>query len=277
MSSSSSSADGSIAVAGIGSPGHATGLEILILQGSTVERHPGYRVVRTPANPTYHWGNFLLVDGATAPGSLAGWVSTFRAEHPTAAHVAIGIDDPDPQLDPAEAAELGLAIEHDQTLTASRLSAVESVPGVELSPVDPGTDAPWAALVEMELLDLEGGDVAGHRVFLERRYAGHRALSAAGHGSWYAAWVGDRPVSTLGLFRLPSGRARYQQVMTAPDYRHRGIAGALLRFAAHDQQAQGAGELVIVADPEGPAIGLYRRAGFVDVAPEWALYAAPPE
>jgi ribosomal protein S18 acetylase RimI-like enzyme len=277
MSSSSSSADGSIAVAGIGSPGHATGLEILLLQGSTVERRPGYRVVRTPANPTYHWGNFLLVDGAPEPGSLAGWVSTFRAEHPTAAHVAIAIDDPEPRLDPAEAEELGLAVEHDQTLTASRLSPVEPVAGVDLRAVDPGSDAPWAALVEMELLDFEGGDVAGHRVFLERRYAGHRALSAAGHGSWYAAWVGERPVSTLGLFRLPSGRARYQQVMTDPAYRQRGIAGALLRFAGHDQQAQGAGELVIVADPEGPAIGLYRRAGFVDVAPEWALYAAPPE
>lgn len=277
MSSSSSSADGPPPIVGVRSLGHATGLEILLLQGSVVDERSGYRVVRTPANPTYHWGNFLLIDGAPEPGSLAGWVARFRAEHPAAAHVALGIDHPEPGLDPAEAGELGLAVERDQALVASSLLPVEPIDGVALRAVDPLDDSPWPALVDMELLDFEGGDVDGHREFLERRYAGHRELSAAGHGSWYAAWVGDRPVSTLGLFRLPSGRARYQQVMTDPAYRQRGIAGALLRFAAHDQQAQGAGDLVIVADPEGPAIGLYRRAGFVDAEPEWALYAAPPE
>lgn len=275
MSSSSSSAEPPEAP--IRSLGFATSVALLLLEGSTVELGPGYRVVRSPGNPTYHWGNFLLLDRAPEPGSLASWVAAFRAELPGAAHVAIGIDDPATALDPAEAAELGLEIEHDQTLTAREPAPVEEVPGVDLRAVDASRDEPWEALVELELASFEGGDPAGHREFLERRFAGHRALARDGHGSWYAAYAGDRPVASLGLYRLPGGLARYQQVMTDPDYRRRGIAGALLRHAGHEQLALGARELVIVADPDGPAIGLYRRSGFVDAAPEWQLYAAPPD
>lgn len=38
---------------------------LLGLQGSVIEQRPGYQVIRTPANPTFHWGNFLLLDAET--------------------------------------------------------------------------------------------------------------------------------------------------------------------------------------------------------------------
>ena len=43
---------------GRASPGFATDLALLGVQGDrTVEERADYWSVRTPANPTYHWGN----------------------------------------------------------------------------------------------------------------------------------------------------------------------------------------------------------------------------
>ena len=71
---------------------------------------------------------------------------------------------------------------------------------------------------------------------------------------WKVAWAGDEVVGQVKSFVVRAeneaeGRLRgyTEEISTHADWRGRGIAGALLRFAAHDQQAQGAGDLVIVA------------------------------
>src|SRR5215813_15642524 len=72
--------------------GYRTDLMLLGLQGSVIEQRAGYQVIRTPANPTFHWGNFLLLDRPPAPGTVSSWTSTFASEFPGAEHVAIGVD-----------------------------------------------------------------------------------------------------------------------------------------------------------------------------------------
>ena len=72
--------------------GYRTDLMLLGLQGSVTEQRAGYQVIRTPANPTFHWGNFLLLDGPPAPGTVSSWMDAFAREFPGAEHVAIGVD-----------------------------------------------------------------------------------------------------------------------------------------------------------------------------------------
>lgn len=259
--------------------GFATDLALARLQGGLVEERPGYLVLRMPANPTFHWGNCLILDGPPERGSLGGWVDTFRAEHPEAGHVAIGIDTAEADIDPAEAAARGLEVGRDVVLTTS--GPVDDprgpTPGIDCRAVPPADEDAWRRLVEMEVRDEGGHDPEGHRTFVTRRYEGIRGLVRAGHGAWYAAYLPDgQPVSTLGLFSVGPGLARYQSVLTDARHRGRGIAGTLLRYAGrHGLADLGARSLVIVADPEGPAIGLYRAAGFTDHDQQWALYRAP--
>ena len=261
---------------GLRSAGYATDLALLQREGGLVEVRPDYLVVRTPSNPTFHWGNCLILRAAPSRGTLADWVETFRSEHPDAAHLAVGIDDPDADLDPAEAVPLGLEIERDVVLTTASAPAAEALPGVELAHVPVDDDAAWERLVELEMTDGIVGTPDGHREFVRRRLAGHRSAIRAGHGSWCAALLPDgTPVATLGIFEAGGGRARYQSVLTHPDHRRRGLAANLVRFAgAYAVGTLGARQLVIVADPEGPAIGVYRRAGFADCASQVALYRA---
>src|SRR5215471_9797205 len=72
--------------------GYRTDLMLLGLQGSVIEQRTGYQVIRTPANPTFYWGNFLLLDRPPAPGTVSSWMSTFARQFPGAGHVAIGVD-----------------------------------------------------------------------------------------------------------------------------------------------------------------------------------------
>ncbi len=267
--------------------GFATDLELMLLQGSVITPADGYLVLRTPANPTFHWGNCLILDHAPARGTLAAWLTTFRTEFSEATHVAIGIDGPPdgdstaetPVIDPDEAASLGLEVERDVVLTCDELVASERPPPeVECRVLGVDDEAAWDRLVGLEMTAYEGNDPDSHREFVIRRLLGVRDLSAAGHGAWFAAYAPDgRPVCTLGLFTAGPGLARYQSVATDPDFRRRGIAGSLVRYAgAYGFDVLGATTLVIVADPEGPAIGLYRNAGFADHQTQSALYAAPP-
>ena len=81
-------------------------------------------------------------------------------------------------------------------------------------------------------------------------------------------------VGSLGLY--VGGRvARYQAVGTHKKYRGRGIAGALLEFAAqciakqHDVE-----QLVIIADQDSNAHRLYLKSGFEFHSAEHSLMRA---
>ena len=65
-------------------------------------------------------------------------------------------------------------------------------------------------------------------------------------------------------------------VETHPDSRGRGLASALLHRAGGAALEAGAETLVIVADPEYHAIGLYRSAGFDDRETKVELTRRPP-
>src|SRR3954463_4934345 len=67
---------------------YRTDLLIRRLAGSVIVDHPSHLVVRTPANPHFWWGNFVLV----RPGRLPKAPDLFAAEFPEASHLAIGVD-----------------------------------------------------------------------------------------------------------------------------------------------------------------------------------------
>jgi predicted GNAT family acetyltransferase len=101
-------------------------------------------------------------------------------------------------------------------------------------------------------------------------------LQERGHGGWFGAFVGERMVAGLGLFDDGSGVARYQSVVTHPDFRGRGLAGALVRFAGVRALSNRAvTTLVIAADPGDAAIRLYRSLGFAGTETQVQLTAVP--
>ena len=253
--------------------GFRTDLMLRRLGGSLIEERDGYLVVRTPDNPTFYWGNFLLFGQPPGANAAAGWLDVFTAEFPDAGHVAIGVDGTDGRtgdVEPLLAA--GLEVEVNHVLTATALTAGPPPPeDVVARPL--AADDDWVQTAELRLL-LDDDRSNAHREFVERKLAETRRLVETGHGAYFGAFRGDAVVASLGIV-VDDDVARYQNVETHPLHRRRGLASMLLRAAAaYAVDELGARTLVIVADPDYVAIDLYRALGFTDAERQIQLQRA---
>ncbi len=242
--------------------GYRTDLMLLRLQGSVVEDGSDHLVVRTLANPGFHWGNFVLADQSWVDRPLADLVAVFHAEHPAAGHVAIGVDGVDGRVwGKDELGECGLEVERSVVMTATEVHAPLH-PNTEAECRMLASDADWAAAVDIEHGD---ADPAEYRDFGQRRMAVRRAQQEAGLGAWFGAFVEGEMLCGLGLFTDGSGLGRFQGVQTLASARRLGLAATLVQHASMVGQRDFAiRDLVMVADPDYAAIRIYRSLGFAD-------------
>jgi ribosomal protein S18 acetylase RimI-like enzyme len=249
----------------IESLGYRTDMLLLELGGSEFTDTGEYVVVRTPYNPGFWWGNFLLFRTPFAPGDVKIRLEAFRAEFPSANHVALGIDNSDAVIGAEdEVIAAGLEIGRDVVMTASDVVA-PSRPNEESAYRFLSSDDDWEQLVQLGLATAPVEVDEGYIEFTRRRVESGRAMVDAGHGKWFGAFAGERLQSSLGLMFDGHGLARFQTVQTHPGDRNKGLASTLVhRASTYGLTEGGAKTLVMVADPEYLAIGIYRSLGFTD-------------
>jgi ribosomal protein S18 acetylase RimI-like enzyme len=261
-------------VPAVSSLSYRTDLMIRAAEGSQIIDHGDCIAVHSPANPSHWWGNFLLLPAqAELPGP---WLSRFAAEFPAAGHAALGVDSVDGASVSSDAL-LALGFSRDLTMV---LTSPEPLP-----PAHPNHAAQirrlagaddWRQSAELWLACADDDDPGVDAEFLAGRAAARRLLSDTGRGAWFGAFAGSQLVAQLGIVADETGLARYQDVETHRAYRRQGLAGTLVYQAGQfARTALAARTLVICADPDGPAIGVYRSAGFAGT--ETAVgYARPP-
>jgi ribosomal protein S18 acetylase RimI-like enzyme len=267
----------------ITSLGYRTDVMVRRLSGSLVEEHSDYTVVRTPENPAFWWGNFLLMPAAPSLADAAQWESWFVAELPDAQHRAFGLDTTDGACGDAVAlAALGATTRINAVMSAGT-AREPKLPDFELRTFD---EPDWAQLATLRSTVYEAPDVDTsddetspenvEAMFVARQIAASQKLVADGDGEWLGAFDHGRLVAALGIVSDGLGTARYQAVETHPNYRRRGLAGRLVydaatlaadRFDAH--------QLVIVADPEDHARRLYESLGFVTIERQVEIMRSP--
>lgn len=252
----------------VASIGFATDLAILRLSGSEVIDHGDLLVIRTPANPDYYWGNFILVAASVEPEAASRWVHRFSQEFPAARHIAIGIDIGEGcEADLPALAAAGMSRSLSKVLTLdSPVPMSEPALAVEIRAL--GTPRDWEQLLELRtaLAAEEGAPIPDQLPFLKLRVAQERHLAESGRARYFGAFLPSGLVASLGLVGLADGICRYQNVETRIEHRRKGLATALLGTASAWAYGRSpVQELVIVADPGGPAIGLYRTLGFADL------------
>jgi ribosomal protein S18 acetylase RimI-like enzyme len=249
----------------ITSLGYRTDLMLLEMSGSVLTDKGEYVVVRTPANPTFWWGNYLLFRTPFAPGDAVKREEIFRSEFPEAAHRSLGLDTTDGLAGSDEELKAaGFEIERNTVMTATEVRA-PARPNETSQYRFLSGDGDWEQLNELtlRLATMEVDD--DYREYTRRRTAAERALCDAGHAKWFGAFEGDRLQASLGLASDGSGVARFQTVQTHPDDQGRGLASTLVhRASRYGFDELGAHTLVMVADPDYRAIRIYRSLGFND-------------
>jgi len=248
-------------------------------------------LVRTPSNPTFYWGNFLLFERPPQDGDAAAWLAAFDTgiaqRQPESRHLAFGVDgDADFAL-PADFAALGVSKFSAVVLTMTSIGQLRPprkpfVAGFTRRALRLPGEAPHAVDLQVAS-DMHGYEPAGYRVFRERQMARYGRMAAAGLGAWFGVFAatdsGERLVADCGLFRDGHGEGalgRFQFVSTHPDWRRRGLCSALIHAVCrHGFEAMRLSSLVIVADPDDVAIGLYESLGFARDHRLWYLERRP--
>jgi hypothetical protein len=162
----------------ITSLGVRTDLALLRLGGSTVEDRGDHLVIRSPHNPTFWWGNFLLLPGPPPPERTDHWLGVFAAAFPEAQHVAIGFDGV--HGTPADAAgfvERGLRVETSAVMTATAVHEPPR-PNRDADYRQLGSDGDWDQLVDLRMAAMAAAhDAEGYRTFTLAKVATIRARS----------------------------------------------------------------------------------------------------
>lgn len=250
-------------------------------EGEIVERDDCL-VVRTPANPTYYWGNCLVVQQPPADGELAHWLARFDDEivrhQPGSQHVAIGIDaEWRSETWPAwQAAGFEVIVNHMLRLQPGDLQPARVPRGdVQLRELDLAREA--EALIEVEMTDDGGFEPEGYRTYRRRSHARHAAMQAAGALTWFGLWCDGTLAATCGLMR-DGVQGRFQHVVTHAAFRRRGLCSALVHAVSrHALDRWGCQGVYMAADPDDVAIGIYRSVGFRDLSTATGLQRRPPQ
>lgn len=258
-----------------------TDLALRRAEGSLIVRGGDLTVIRSPQNPTFWWGNFLLMPVPPRPGDLTRWTALFTEHHPTAAHRTFGIDTADGDLGAAEEfLNAGYEIHRDTVLSATSTRPPRTVNrDASMRPLSGDADWDAALTLRMAVNDAEQfrHETGAYRLFAGRKLAAYRQMQEAGTGALFGAFDDQgQMLSGLGIFDAGQGIARYQSVETHPDARSRGLAGTLVYTAAQwAREHLGTRTLVIVADPGYHAQTLYESVGFLPTELQIAIQKRP--
>lgn len=245
--------------------GYRTDLIFPAFEGEILDRET-YLVIRTPTNPSFHWGNFLLFAEPPQPGDFQRWRDLFAREigtPPQVRHQTFGWDTSTGDQGVVQPfLEAGFRLEQNVVLTARQVQPPPHLT-TEVTVRPLRTEAEWAEALDNQVRCREPWfEEAGYRVFKQRQMARYQAMVQAGLGEWFGAFAGEQLVADLGIFR-DREVGRFQNVETHPDFRRRGIAGTLVYQSARYALTQfGLETLVMVADYDGPPARLYQSVGF---------------
>lgn len=239
---------------------------------AVVSEHDGFVAVRTPGNPGYHFGNYLIYDRAPESGDALRWISSFEeifGGDPAIRHGAFAWSG-----EPGAVrgfTERGYAVHDRAVLTASDLREFELPHGLHVRPLRDEHD--WQAQYALSLANREPVyDEDGYARFKAAQIAYHRRISERS-GAWLGMFDGANLVGSCGIFSAGDAIARYADVGVLPTHRNRGIARCLVSTAGRfAMETLGARRLVIVADAADFPRRIYERCGFTLFERECALW-----
>ena len=245
--------------------GYRTDLIFHRFAGEVIDRGR-YLVVRTPDNPNYYWGNFLIFDAPPKPGDFTRWNTLFAREvgtPPRINHKVFAWDTVDGSNgEVADFLAAGFELGEEVVMATDTLIPPHRYHH-ELDIRALTSDADFAEHIDLHVLCRdEAYDEASYQAFFTASTESYRKMIGAGLGHWFGAFLDGKLVADMGIFS-EDGLARYQSVVTHPAFRRRGVCRTLLyetgRFAL---EALGATTLVIVADDHYFAKHIYESVGF---------------
>ena len=233
------------------------------LDGEIIDRGE-YYLIRTPTNPTYYWGNYLLFKSEPTNGCFEDWMKNHREEFgKTPAHIAIGWD----SLKKGDCSDFEASgFELSEDIVLSLTGAPNKIPtNPDLVARKFSKDSDWRRSIEHQIAECPTEiPVEDYRVFVTDQMANHRLKQENGHGHYWGAFLDDELVGDMGIyFDRKAKIARFQSVTTVAAHRRTRVCSTLLSEVIKDTLAhEPIDTLVIAAEHGSIAESTYRSFGF---------------
>lgn len=244
-----------------------TDIDLARLVGA-VEVHADHCVVLEPENPTYRWGNFILLPGPPSAIEIEAWLARGRQifdRSPRVDHVHLRWDGDDLSPRAREYARTrGMTTDMGLEMIARARPTAALAGNAAIRRLDPIRQRESIVSLNIDCDPSERTGDDSYRAFKRRRRNSWWRLCASGRGAWWGAFRDGRLLAQCGLVLCSDGLARFQSVETHPDHRRQGLCSDLIRHVGTDAFDQhGVRALLLGVDAEGPALRLYERLGFV--------------
>ncbi|NNG00556.1 MAG: GNAT family N-acetyltransferase [Desulfobacteraceae bacterium] len=235
-------------------------------QNGVINEKPDYYVVRTPSNPDYYFGNYLLLKTPLSNGKKTQMERRFHEEigsfpgikHKTFCWTPHG----DESEDVSGFVDAGYEYMECAVLTAGQkdiMSPAKRNGHIRIRGLEDEND--WAQLTDCMLAERkEHYPLDSYSTFLTKRLNAYRKMIKEKTGIWYGAFLGDELAGTLGLF-FDANFGCFQEVITKKRYRNQGICKTLVHSVCN-KGFQRAEILVLIADENYHAAAIYESLGF---------------
>ncbi len=230
-----------------------------------VSHFDNFIAVKTRTNPSFRWGNYLIFDSPPKKADFKIWQKLFIkhiGQPPEINHFLFAWDNPRGELGEIDDfIKAGYKLESDIVQTSSELIKPKIAKiDIELRLLDFKKEL--QAVIENHVLVRGDEEEIAYREFWQNNAKSYLKMIEAGAGQWFGAFVDDKLVADMGLF-FKDDVARYQAVITLPEFQNLGIASNLLYYVGqYGLENFGVKYLLIVADQNYHAKDIYRKLGF---------------
>jgi len=231
-----------------------------------------YTAFRSPNNPTYYFGNFLLLPQAPKNSEKQYWENHFDQAFSNIdgiGHYTFIWHTAPTNISTYLAANY----EYCHCLVLSAQVQDLCLPKhlnrqVQLQAFS--TTTHWQQWIDLGVEERpKAHDEKAYRRFMERSAAQYQQLYKGGQGNFYGAFDNGELVASAGLF-YGNNVGRFQRVLTKTSHRKQGICKTLLAHMCKLGFAQ-ASTLVMLAESDYHALKIYQKLGFVHKQDQFSL------
>lgn len=243
--------------------GYETDLFLLAKDG-IITAHEDCISVITPDNPTYYFGNFLLLKSPPKNENKGEIEKRFEAlvGINSVSHHKTFCWNPTQKTDISHFLEEGYEYEERQVLTAKAddlIAPKNQNTTILIRPFSSKED--WEQWIDLVVEERDEGHTADRfRVYAEGKAHSFQRLHKDGKGNFYGAFVGDELAGALGLFHQ-NKLGRFQEVLTKTAFRRQAICKTLV-YTICKEAFESLDDLVIVATDGEQALKIYQSLGF---------------
>jgi len=231
-----------------------------------------YTLVRTPSNPYFYFGNYLILNKNIEnynKKELENFFTSEFSDEKRIGHIAFSwpynkSENVDSYIEDGYHYEKSIAM----TLEQSNLADLKCKNSdVHIRKFSEGDWDQWI-LFELDEFDNQY-PIIDHQLFLLGLEKNYRSLIKADKGSWYGAFIDKELVASAGIFHEDS-IGRLQKIRTRGNYQGKGICKTMLHKICSDYYELS--KIVVVADENYFAKKVYTSLGFYEREKQVSLY-----